>query len=258
MTVLSRANLVVGKVAHRDAAEGDLHQVWIGPDGETAASDGGVLVVVEPISGRPGVIPEKDGEHGAEAMLRARGAAGVGVLPEVIEAALKNVPRGALRELGYAVMTKLVVEGGGEGIELTSTDLRKDLKVEGGLARRGFPEWRGIFRRFFGWKRRRRICVDWRSLRRLLDVIESACKDPQYALFLEVGVGGNTQDGCPPGLVVRAVNHETGQRVCAYLTELDVRGGGGWLPLSPWEQKSVKPAKKRRRRRKVEKKKGDE
>jgi len=138
--LLSKANLVVVKVAGTDKKDPVLHQVHIEDDGTTVASDGSVMMAVEPLEaagrGRPAALPEFADEDEIP-------DGGVGVVPEVIIETIKNLPRGALGlELGFACVTKCLSgegeedgdSGGARSIELTTTDLNKKLKVEGRLS----------------------------------------------------------------------------------------------------------------------------
>jgi len=238
--ILSKANLQVLDVASHNNKDADLHQVHVEPDGSSVGSDGKVLMAVEGMKDRPGTLPEFKGEEEAEGMLRKEG--GVGLLPEVVHQARKDLPKGALAiELGYVAVTK-VEEGRSGGVELTSTDLKKNLKVEGGKARRRFPEWGKVLREVRpGDTDVHRICVDRRSLMKLLKAFDLAAPDPEGALFLEIPTQGSG------GLILRARNVVTGQAVVGMCLPLGTRGE--WLEMSPWERGLFGDSKKKPARR---------
>ena len=229
--LLSKANLVTVKVAGTDKRDQVLHQMRVEPDGSTVASDGQAMLVVEPVSERPEAMPDFDDETDV-------GDGGAGFSPAVVNDALRNIPKGALGlELGFVAVTGLDEEDG--KVELTATDLNKNLKVEGPLARRRFPEWEGVLRRA---KRAcsHKVCVDRRALIRLLQAMESACPNPDHSVFIEFG------EEETDGFLLRSVGVETGQHAVGYMVPLDT--GGEWLKMNAWERKALGRTIKRRRR----------
>ncbi len=241
--ILSRANLQVLDVASRDPKDRELYQVHVGRDGCTVASDGAVLMGVEGMSGRPSALPTFSGEQEAEAVVRRED--GVGIPPAVAHQARRDLPKGALAlELGFVALTK-VEEGRGGGVELTSTDLTRHLKVEGRKARGRFPEWVKVLRQMRPpGEAVHRVCVDRRSLVRLLKAFDGAAPDPEGAIFLEVPVGGKG------GVVLRARNVQTGQAVIGMCLPLGTRGE--WLEMTAWERgvfgEKLKPVKRKRKK----------
>ena len=192
-----------------------LHQIRVEPDGTTVASDGKALLAVEPCGEVEGVLPEFEDEVGV-------GEDGIGLPPKLVEKVLKNIPKGNLGlELGYAVITGCSEDS----VELSTTDLQIQSSEEAGIVRKRFPEWLPILR-----KVRRsagtRVCVDRSSLIILLQTLESACKDPQHKVFIELG---------DEGLLLRAESVNTGQRVMGYMLPYDT--DGEWLQLTKWERK---------------------
>lgn len=225
--LLSRASLTAAEVAGRDPGDEVLHQLAVESDGTTAASDGRVLLAVGPVTERPRAFPDFPGEAGAEAEVRASGHAGIP--PEVAARALRDMPRGALGlELGYAALTRC--EPGRGGVGLTTTNLNRNLTVDGMRSRKRFPEWRGVLaagRRGEGPGDTRRVCVDRRALVRLLRALDAAAPDPEACVFLEIPPGEAA------GLVLRARNAVTGQAVVGLAMSVNTRGA--WLPETAWE-----------------------
>jgi hypothetical protein len=72
-----------------------------------------------------------------------------------------------------------------------------------------------------------RICVNRKDLLKLLQVIDIACPDKSgmSPVFIEAG---------PKGLLVRALNSETGQRAIGAIRVYDTRGQ--WMIYSAWER----------------------
>jgi hypothetical protein len=228
--LLSRANLSVIDIALKDSTDPVLHQMHVEPDGSTVASDGSVLMAVSPVTERPAAMPEFSGEANAQKTLAAEGF--LGVLPNVVSQARRDMPRGALGlELGFAALTGN--QPGRAGVELTTTDLNRNLKVEGRKAKRRFPEWRGVLREGRQGpggtpQEVRRVAVDRKALVRLLRALDAAAPDPENVVFLEIPAGEGA------GLVLRARNYQTGQSVVGLAMSINTRGE--WLPLSPWEE----------------------
>lgn len=245
--ILSNANLCVVQIALRDKSDPVLHQVRVEPDGTTVASDGSSFMVVSPVLERPPALPDFDGEDEAqEQVVREEG---IGLVPEVATQAKRDIPKGALGiELGFAVLTKCG-EGRQASAELTTTNLNRNLKVEGKKAKRRFPEWRQPLREGRSGTgtdaHARRVCVNRKALIRLLNAIDSAAPDPENLVFIEIPEGDST------GMVLRARNVVTGQSVVGLAMSMNTRGE--WLELSEWErgvfEENREPLKKRPKRK---------
>jgi len=229
----SRANLQVVRVVTRNKADTVLRQVRIDADGTTVASDGNAVMAVEPVSedtireesALPAFASETDVPED-----------GVGLVPEVVTEAIRNLPKGNLAlELGFVVLTDCSEKE--QQVALTTTDLKMNKTVEGYMARKRFPEWRSILKRI---KRRstRKVCLHRKSLIRLLNAVDAACPAGEPLVFLEFSDTPETD-----GILLRAVAVETGQRVIGYLMPMDT--GEDWLKLSPWEQSVFARAIKR-------------
>lgn len=228
--LLSRANLAVLDVAGRDPKDPVLNQVRIEADGSTVASDGAVLMAVSPVTGVPTAFPEFPGVGVAAGVVAAEG--GLGLPPEIAAQCRRDMPRGALGlGLGFAAVT-LVGAGPTGGVELTTTDLNRHLKVEGRKGRRAFPEWRATLagaRAPAGATGVAHVAVDRKALVRLLHALDSAAPDPENVVFIEIPL----VSGEAAGLVVRARNAATGQSVVGLAMSMNT--SGRWLELSAWE-----------------------
>ena len=208
-------------MAWKDKRDLELHQVRVEPDGSTVASDGNVMLAVSPVKGYPRGLPEMPDEKKVED--------GVGIPIEIVTEALKNIPKGSLGfELGYAVVTKCEGEGAAGTIELTTTDLNKRLKVEGPIARKLFPEWKGVMRKAKD-RKARRIAVNRKSLIVLLEAMDVACPDPNGVVFMELSENEEV------GILFRAEAADTKQRAVGYIMPLDTQGE--WLKMSKWEKR---------------------
>ncbi len=226
--ILSKANLVAVKVAAADKSDPALHQLHVEADGTTVASNGNAILAVEGLNEKPVSMPrfEVEGEIDDE---------GIGIQPEVVEEALRNMPKGNLRlELGFAAITIADTEKG--VVELTTTDLVLEKKSKGKMAKRRFPMWRRVLR-LAGRKERRKICVDRRALIRLLQAMDSACPDPEHSVFIEFG------NEPTDGIILRGMSVETGQHAVGYVIPLDTMGK--WLPLNQWERRVMARARRR-------------
>jgi len=229
--LLSKANLAPIKVAGADKRDQVLHQLRVEADGTTVASDGSAILAVEPIDDRPAAMPDFKTETDV-------GEDGAGIPPEIVTEALRNIPKGNLGlELGFVAVTGYNEEDG--TIELTATDLNKNLKVEGQLSRRRFSEWRPVLQRARK-ACKHRVCVDRKALIKLLQAMESACPNPDNSAFIEFG------ESETDGFLVRSVGVETGQRAIGYMLPLDT--GDEWLKMNSWERKVMRRSVKRRRR----------
>lgn len=240
--LFSRSNLAAVRVASRDKSDLPLHQLRVEEDGTTVASDGHVVMAVEPLEVEERKRP--DGFPPASESGEVDGRDGFGVLPDVVETAIRNMPKGANALLRFAVLTKNI----GGRVELSSTDLTKWQRVEGRVARKPFPEWRSVLK---GLKRKlvelfrrsrehRRLCVDRGSLIKALQALHEACPSPDNAVFIEFGEQSD-------GLLMRCMSVETGQRAIAVLKAFKLEGEA-WLPMSRWEQKVLGRQVKRLKR----------
>ena len=228
MTLLSKANLQVAKVAAADKEDAELAQVWVEEDGSTVASNGAAMMVVEPLRGVPPGLPDMGDVPVADG--------GVGLPLGLVVEVQKNLPKGNLAlELGFVAIKEC--EGRGGKIELACTDLRVEKKAVGHCSRKRFPEWKHVIR---GAAREAskgvKVCVDRRSLIKLLQAMESACVDPDHAVFMEIPENGG-------GLILRAASLNTRQRAIGYLMPLNI--GDQWLPRSKWEKKLFRRSAKR-------------
>ena len=221
--ILSRANLLAVAMAEVSPHDQSLHQLHIAGDGSTAASNGTSLLAVSPMTEKPPSMPEFPDETSVPQH-------GVGVLPEVVGEVLKTLPRGNLAiELGYAAITK--VKKGEDGtyrsVEITTTDMNQNRRLEGKLARKPFPELQPVLRAAKA-KAIHRVCVDRKALLKLLQTFDGACGPGDNSAFIEFG--SDPKDG----ILIRGFCARTGQRVIGYQTPLDT--SGQWLPMSQWER----------------------
>lgn len=228
----SIANLLTVKASSHEQKQASIHCIHLAPDGSTVASNGQVMIAVEPVSEEI-----KFPDVGADA---TPGEKGVNVMPETVELVIRNLPKGKRPEMMFAVLTK---NDDGQ-VELTSTDMQHTLRTQGHVQRASFPEWQGVLQTAAA-KGKTRICVDRRTLAGLLSTIDEACggsKDGNPVVFLEVG-------GEHDPMLVRAVSPLTGQRIVGVSMPIDTHGR--WLSLSRWERRvlgrRLKPKVLRRR-----------
>jgi hypothetical protein len=216
----SKGNLLVVDVVSSDMQQGIITGVHIDSDGSTVGTDGGTLLVVEPVAVVPGHFPDVG-------PLAPVGASGVTVDAEVVRQAIKNMPKDKVMQ--YAAMTETVT---GE-TEFTTVGKRKRQKVAGWPMSGAYPGWRNMVRDARELATRTRVAVNRRKLAALLKVMDAACPDSggDNVAFLEVG-GDNDM------VVLRAKNYQTGQHAVGMMAP--VRTGGQWLANSDWEARIVR------------------
>lgn len=220
---LSRLNLIIAKLADKKDAE--LNQLQIDPDGSTIAANGLSMVAVSPVENVPKFFPEIDGECDAP-------EEGIGISPESATEILRNMPR--TKGLGFAAITEVSETR----VNATTTDMSVERVTKCRVARKRFPEWKHVLRE----KRaacKHKVCVSRKAMLALLQVMESACVDPDSLAFLEFGDDPNG------GMVVRSMSVDTRQQVIGYVTAVDTEGE--WMLDSAWERKVCRrPVKKRK------------
>ena len=233
MTVYSKANLMVSKVASKEAFDRGLHGVRLEPDGSTVGGSKRGLMVVSPVDVRKAVVPPKVGEPAGV------GDQGIIVsLPHVADV-IKNMPKATGRaELQYVVLTK----GSDLGkVEFTTYDHTSMHKIsQSAKTDRSYGDWKASVRRIVPdpTVSGSRVVVSRKELIRMLQALDSACpeKGGYDPVWIQFGEGG---------LVMRCHNWMTGQ--VALAIAMPFERPVAWLDWSAWEQKiwaGVKKIKK--------------
>jgi hypothetical protein len=221
--LFSKANLQVAAVASTNPYDGGLNGVRIDPDGATVACDGNGLLAVGPARGEthfPDVGPQATpGEQGL-------------VLPlDLVTKAESIIPKDKRISLQHVAMTVGQEPGQTEFTSVDKTGMRQRVALR--PKRDRYPEWKKVVakalqRTATGEADRGaaiRVCVSRKTLLGVLRALVDACPDAGDApIFLEIG----------SGIVMRAVNRQTNQRVIgvasAYATN------GQWLEKDEWER----------------------
>jgi hypothetical protein len=223
----SKANLKVAGVASTNPYDGALNGVQFDPDGGTVASDGNALVAVGPV---------KDGQHFPDVgQLAEPGDDGTVLAPDFVAEVETIIPKDKRLSLQHVAMT---VGSDSNKVEFTTIDKSGRVRRIAEYAKRErFPNWRATVKRAKG-ENPIRVCVGRKALLNVLKTIVDACPDSgDSPIFLEIG----------GGVVLRAVNKETGQHVVGVATSYNV--GDKWMETDAWEAKieEIAPQKTRRK-----------
>lgn len=244
--IYTRANLLVHRVAGGKDDAKQLRCVHLDEDGTTVASNGEVVLAVEP-------APDgayKGWPEGKVPLTGVDTPAGRNLPVKQAKKVLKHLPSAA--KTGEKAQVAGLTRCGPNRVELTV--LQKGGETREARKPRNLPyvDWReAIEQASLGEAaspKEGRICAGRRQLEELLDCIDRACgskrADPVGPVFIEM-VGGP--------IVVRAAHPITGQRMVGFVQPLK-RAKGEWLDYSDWEESllSVRSrassAKKRRKR----------
>ncbi len=212
--IFSRASLSVVSAASDDPRRRALNSVHIAEDGTTVASDGTVLIAVSPV--------DAESSHFPLDLHVEPPSGGVCVELDIVEQAIKNLPKDSRPHTQYAAMTRC----DDAEVEFATTNLRKTQKVASAPLRDRFPDWRGSIAGARGMARVGRVCLDRRRLISLLRTLEAAAGEEE-AVFIEIGDENDA-------ILIRTQNPETKQRIVARMQPLDTRGG--WLKRNKWEK----------------------
>lgn len=223
--IYSKANLEVVQLAHKDPRQRNLNGVKFESDGSTVATNGRTLLAVSPVQeevqkGFPTNVVEQidPGNYGV-------------LMPvEVVEKALKGLPRDKRTGLQHAAMSR--VEDPGR-VGFTSIDAKGDPTTVAALPKiEVFPAWRRIVKERItgGGAGTTRGCFNRKDLLELLKAMESACpnKGDINPIYVEMSNDGS-------GMVLRCPNYETGQHAVGVVGAFDTKGS--WLPFDKWERK---------------------
>ena len=213
--LFSKANLAVTKVASDDPKDASLNCVHFTVDGATVASNGKCIMAVSPVN--------EDNVHfpfdGAQAEPFAEG---VSVELDIVDQAVRNLPRDKRMSLQHVAMTRC----DNLKVEFTTVDMRKEQRVAGAPVREEFPQWKTIMREARARAVHGRLCINRRDLMQLLDAMDQACPDPGEApLFIELG-------GELDGIILRSQNYETAQQAIGFIMPLNTNGK--WLGENAW------------------------
>ena len=216
----SKANLEVVRAASKNPADDSLCGVRLEPDGSTAAGNGRMLMAVAPVPVEKVHWPKAAGE------MLVPGSYGMVLGPDLVNKALKNIPKDKRVSLQMAGLTRVLDPG---RVGLTSIDAQGDPTTVASMPMTArYPDWRGAVRQIRGTSAAAMVCVSRADLRALLDAVDAACPGGgDQPLFLELGSGGR-------GLLARAVSLGTGQRVVGAIVALNT--GGAIPPPNAWEQ----------------------
>lgn len=214
--LLSKTSIMVMGVAESGGDEDVLTGVHIAGDGTTVASNGRMMMAVEPVAEESFFPIEDRAEVPRE---------GVTVPVHLMEQVRKNLPREKRAVMQQAAVTKC-----GDGkIEMTTISKTEQRTAAARLMTQRYPRWKEVLAES---KRRAgvtRICLNRKDLIGMLTVLEKACPDPsnKNAVFIEMGAEGDP-------MVLRTLNLATGQHVVGIVNPLDT--GGMWISADPWEE----------------------
>jgi len=225
--LFSRANLAVAKIAAKGSAKRVLNGVHFSEDGSTVAANGRMVLAVGPVDASRVKFPDLGGDA-------SPGAEGVTVETEVVDQAVKNLPRDRTPSAQHVMMT----ECGGK-VELTTVSRTREQRVAGRPVPDRFPSWRDVIRKAKRSASSGRVCLNRRDLIQMLEAVDSACPDKgsENPVFVEFG-------GEKDGIVVRSLNYDTGQQAVGFVMPLDT--GGKWLPQNGWVKRLFSFSAKRR------------
>ncbi len=214
----SKANLQVAAVASKNPFDGALNGVQFDADGSTAACDGASLVAVG---------PAKPETHFPDVGKRATpGHVGVVLKPDFVAEVETIIPKDKRVSLQHVAMTV-----GADPTKTEFTTIDKSGRVrrvaEHPKKDRVF-DWRSVVKKALTPKAGgsvTRVCVGRKALLEVLKTMCDACPDnTDAAVFIEIG----------SGMVLRAVNRETGQRVVGVASARV--SGEGWPEKDVWEK----------------------
>lgn len=232
----SKANLKVAAVASSNPFDGALNGVLFDADGSTVASNGPGLVAVGPV---------KSEVHFPDVGARGTpGSQGVVLGPDFISEVETIIPKDKRLSLQHVAMT---IGADPTKTEFTTIDKSGRVRRVAEHAKRDrYPNWRAAVAKALtpaaggvgGVGGVMRVCVGRKDLLNVLRTLADACPDTGEApVYLEIG----------SGIVMRAVNRETGQHVVGVAGAYNA--GGSWLERDEWEQSvaggvTEKPARK--------------
>ena len=226
--LFSKSNLAVGRVAAKDTQDQTLNCVHFAADGSTVASNGRSLLAVGPVDESRVHFPPVEGNASPP-------SAGVSVALDIVDDAVRNLPKDKRMSIQHAKMTRCTEEK----VEFTTVSTRKEKRVAGRPRRERFPDWKGIVKKARDGATVGRVCVNRRDLVELLSAMDEAAGEyDEGAVFVEFGGEDNA-------LLFRAVNPRTGQHVVGMT--MPMRTGGQWVKTDSWEQEVYKMEIKIRR-----------
>lgn len=226
--LFSRANLAVTSVAAKNSPKRVLNGVHFAADGSTVAANGKMILAVSPVDESKVKFPDVGG-------VTEPGPDGVTISTEIVDQAIKNLPRERTPSSQHVVLTQC-----DKKVEFTTVDRVKELRVAGRPVPDRFPSWRDVLRKAKRSTVTGRVCLNRRDLIQMLEAVDSACPDKgsENPVFIEFG-------GEHDGIVMRSLNYETGQQAVGFVMPLDT--GGKWLPQNDWVKRLFSFGAKRRK-----------
>ena len=216
----SKANLAVASVASGNPYDGALCGVAFNADGSTTACNGEGLVAVG---------PARQDIYFPDVGPRAEPGEGFVLRPDFVKRVEAMVPKDRRVSLQHVALT----QGQSPGkVEFTSADKSgaEERKADPPKRER-YPDWRAAVRQAVPGHAKRgdsvletaRVCVSRRMLLRVLEAMDAAAGDggADAPVYLELG----------RGLVLRAANRETGQRIVG----VAVQHATPWPEPDAWE-----------------------
>ena len=219
--LLSKANLMVAKVASENHKDYGLNAVRINADGSTVATNQDVFGIVSPLPQTRFSFPALD------KIPVSPPATGVSIPLHLVKDIIKSLPKDKRPQMQLVQM----LQATHPTIESEFATLKEEggIKTTSGLNKQeGFPPWKEIASNL----RQNvvtRVCVKRKSLKQLLEFIEAACPDvgEEDAVYIEITNGPNGQ-----GMVLRAMNRKTEQRVIGLCVPFKWQP----LPTDTWER----------------------
>lgn len=217
--LFSKGNLLVSMIASNDPHAVGLNCIRLNPDGSTVAANGNMIMAVGPVNEAAIHFPDV-GERSHP------GEKGSSVPLELVDKALKNLPKDKRLALQHIALTK---NRDFRKVEFTAFDMQHEQRVAGLPKQEPFPPWQDSIRRAKG-SGGTQICLNRSNLIELLKAISEACPDKsgENPIYIEVNPDPTI------GMILRSVNRETGQRAVAAINTYDTKGQ--WLPDDEWEK----------------------
>lgn len=223
--ILSKNNLQVVNITSVDKSIPVLNNVHITSDGTTIGANGKSIVAVSPVQEKiKKAVPLDEKIHRKSCTISS----------ETIKEVIKNIPKDTLFKglLEYCDFT---------GNKFILTDGKRKKEIESKKYGRGYIDFKKMFKQISIQKSKHRIVLNRKRLIKLLQVMDTICKDTsgESAVYIDFTENNN--------MVLKSVNHQNGQRVVGLMSSY--KGiEGHWLDPDKWEKKlyQKKTAIKRR------------
>jgi len=235
MTVYSKANLMVAKVASKDEFDRGMHGLRLEADGSTVGRSKRGMMIVSPADPNKAHVPPKVGDQvtpGDEGMI---------IELDHVDKVVKNMSKDRRPELGYVTMTKCTDPRMAEFTCCGIRDMHRVSQLP--KADKRYPDWRAAVRKVLpSWEVEEgdgvaRVVVSRKELIGMLQALDGAC--PAQGGYDPVWMEFSSEGG---GIVLRSQNTMTGQ--VAIGIAVPFGQGVGWLEWGRWEWRIWEGVKK--------------